>query len=211
MEHKKNNEAHQHKENEHKKEEEKKVEVKVEEKDKEKLEKELIEKENIIKELNDRYLRALAELDNYKKRAAKEKEEQIKYAIVETIGEILPVLDNLEKAIKASEGVNDVKSLKEGIELILKQFYGIFAKIGVKEVETKGIANPDFHHIIEKQVVNDKEEGEILEVYQKGFLFYDKLIRPALIKIAIKENQEKAVENNEKDDKENLGNNNDKK
>jgi molecular chaperone GrpE len=211
LEHKKNNEAHQHKENEHKKEEEKKVEVKVEEKDKEKLEKELIEKENIIKELNDRYLRALAELDNYKKRAAKEKEEQIKYAIVETIGEILPVLDNLEKAIKASEGVNDVKSLKEGIELILKQFYGIFAKIGVKEVETKGIANPDFHHIIEKQVVNDKEEGEILEVYQKGFLFYDKLIRPALIKIAIKENQEKAVENNEKDDKENLGNNNDKK
>lgn len=211
MEHKKNNEAHQHKENEHKKEEEKKVEVKVEEKDKEKLEKELIEKENIIKELNDRYLRALAELDNYKKRAAKEKEEQIKYAIVETIGEILPVLDNLEKAIKASEGVNDVKSLKEGIELILKQFYEIFAKIGVKEVETKGIANPDFHHIIEKQVVNDKEEGEILEVYQKGFLFYDKLIRPALIKIAIKENQKKAVENNEKDDKENLGNNNDKK
>jgi len=211
LEHKKNNEAHQHKENEHKKEEEKKEEVKVEEKDKEKLEKELIEKENIIKELNDRYLRALAELDNYKKRAAKEKEEQIKYAIVETIGEILPVLDNLEKAIKASEGVNDVKSLKEGIELILKQFYEIFAKIGVKEVETKGIANPDFHHIIEKQVVNDKEEGEILEVYQKGFLFYDKLIRPALIKIAIKENQEKAVENNEKDDKENLGNNNDKK
>jgi len=211
LEHKKNNEAHQHKENEHKKEEEKKVEVKVEEKDKEKLEKELIEKENIIKELNDRYLRALAELDNYKKRAAKEKEEQIKYAIVETIGEILPVLDNLEKAIKASEGVNDVKSLKEGIELILKQFYEIFAKIGVKEVETKGIANPDFHHIIEKQVVNDKEEGEILEVYQKGFLFYDKLIRPALIKIAIKENQKKAVENNEKDDKENLGNNNDKK
>lgn len=76
--------------------------------------------------------------------------------------------------------------------------------MGVKEVETKGIANPDFHHIIEKQIANDKEEGEILEVFQKGFLFYDKLIRPALVKVAVKENQEKSVESNEKIDKENL-------
>ncbi len=70
--------------------------------------------------------------------------------------------------------------------MILKQFIDILSKMDVKEVETKGKANVDFHHIIAKEIREDKEEGEILEVFQKGYMYQDKLIRPAVVKVAIK-------------------------
>lgn len=195
-------EVHNHKEKEsqpeHKKQEiqEEKEEQKLPKEQKVEQEQKEDEKEKIIKELTDKYLRALAELENFKKRVAKEKEEFIKFTRADTISEILPVLDNLERAADSIKKAKDVEAVKQGIDIILKQFVDCLLRMDVKEVETKGKVNVDFHHILAKEVREDKEEGEILEVFQKGYLYQDKLIRPALVKVAIKKSDSEPKSNN---------------
>ncbi|MCX7698210.1 MAG: nucleotide exchange factor GrpE, partial [Candidatus Goldbacteria bacterium] len=142
------------------------------------------EKDKIINEYTDKYLRALAELDNYRKRVAKEKQEFEKNTKCEAINIFLPILDNLERAMFAIDISKDIESLRKGIEMIIKQFNDILKDLGVKEIDTKGIFNPEFHHALHKEFVEGKSEGEILEVYQKGYIFEDKIIRPAIVKIA---------------------------
>lgn len=163
-----------------------KKEEKVEEKNKEekKLKDLITEKEDKIKELSDKYLRTLAELDNFRKRTIKEKKEFEKNLRNEVINIFLPVLDNLERAIFAIGATQDIESLKKGIEMIIKQFNDILKDLGVKEIETKGIYNPEIHHVLHKEYVEGKSEGEILEVYQKGYMLNDKIIRPAMVKVA---------------------------
>ncbi len=180
--HKEHKKHEEHKEHDHKEHSEqlKKNENKQQEVNKED------EKEKLINELTDKYLRALAELDNFKKRVAKEREDFMKFTRADVISEFLPVLDNLERAADSIKQAKDIETIKQGIEMILKQFTDNLVKMDVKEVETKGKANVDFHHIIAKEIREDKEEGEILEVFQKGYMYQDKLIRPAMVKVAIK-------------------------
>jgi len=153
-------------------------------KDEKRTESILIEKDKKINELTDKYLRALAELDNFRKRIAKEKQEFEKNAKNEAIYIFLPVLDNLERAISVSGNIQDIKTLIKGIEMIIKQFKDILKEIGVKEIETKGLFNPEYHHVLHKEHVEGKTDGEILEVYQKGYILGDKIIRPAMVKVA---------------------------
>jgi len=155
---------------------------------KEKTQEEIIkEKDEKIHEWHDKYLRALAELDNYRKRVQKDKEDFVKFTRGDMAGEILPVLDNLERAVSTAGTAKDVETFKKGIEIIIKQFNDTLTKIGVKEIDTKIKFNPEFHHVMFKEHRDDKEEGEILEVYQKGYLLEDKIIRPAMVKVAVKE------------------------
>ncbi len=145
----------------------------------------LREKDAKIAEMTDKYLRALAEFDNFRKRVGKDKEDFVKYTRGDTARVILPVLDNLDRAVHATTVTDNVEQLKKGIELVIKQFEEALKELGVKEVEAKGIFNPDFHQVMHKEM-SDRPEGEILEVYQKGYMVDDKVIRPAMVKVAYK-------------------------
>ena len=165
--------------------------------------KELEEKNKVIKELEDKYMRALAEMDNARKRAAKEKMDTLKYAKREAIDIFLPVLDNLDRAVHATSVTDNLDSMKKGIEMVIKQFEDILKETGAKEIETKGVFDPELHHVIGKEERGDKKEGEILEVYQKGYIIDGSIIRPARVKVAVEEKKEKEEKSKKekKDDK----------
>ena len=147
---------------------------------------ELLEKIGEFKEDSknnyDLYLRAQAEMENIKKRNKKEKEEWIKYSNETLIKDILPVMDNLEKAISHSNNENSLQTLREGVELTLKGFRDTLAKSGLEEVKAQGEPfDPCFHHAVSEQEDNKEKPGVILEELQKGYTFNQRLIRPAMV------------------------------
>jgi molecular chaperone GrpE len=144
----------------------------------------LREKDEKINELTDKYLRALAELDNFRKRMQKEKEDFVKYTRGEAVSLFLPVVDNFERAVASADKVKDFAQLKKGIEMVLKQFESALKEIGAKEIPTTGMFDPIYHHAMHKEHSEGKKDGEITEVYQKGYMLDDKIIRPAMVKIA---------------------------
>ncbi len=163
---------------------------KKEEHKKEKYEKKELTKEEQITELTDKYMRALAEVDNTRKRTIKEKEDYIKYAKREAVEIFLPVLDNLDRAVHATTVTDNIEGMKKGIEMVIKQFDDVLKDMGAKEIHTKGVFDPDVHHVIHKEHVDGKKEGEILEVYQKGYTIDGITIRPARVKVAVKDREE---------------------
>lgn len=145
------------------------------------LEAELAEAKAKFEEINDKYLRMLAEYDNFRKRSAKERESVYSDAYTDALSGILPVLDNLERA----EGCTDADGLSKGLELTLKSFKDTLERMGVKEIEALGktfdanLHNAVFH-------VDDESygEGEIVEVLMKGYTKGDKVIRYSMVKVA---------------------------
>ena len=130
----------------------------------------------------DQYLRAQAEIDNILKRNKREKEEWVKYSNETLIKEILPVVDNLEKAMSHSNDENSLHALREGVELILKGLKDTLAKSGLEEVKTKGEPfDPCFHHAVSEQYDENYENGVIIDVLQKGYTLNQRLIRPAMV------------------------------
>jgi len=153
----------------------------------EKMEKEdLIEKIKVLQgqaEKNyDLYLRAQAEMENIKKRNKKEKEDWIKYANETLISELLPVVDNLEKAISHSYNENVMDALREGVELTLKGMKETLAKSGLEDVKAKGEPfDPNFHEAVSQGEDDSLEPGIILHELQKGYTLNRRLIRPAMV------------------------------
>jgi molecular chaperone GrpE len=130
----------------------------------------------------DRFLRAQAECDNIIKRNKKEKEEWIKYSNETLIKEILPVIDNLEKALSHSKDENFIQALREGIELILKGLKDALARSGLEEVKAKGRHfDPNLHHAVSVKEDAKVEAGIILDELQKGYTLNQRLIRPAMV------------------------------
>ncbi|MBZ4644699.1 MAG: GrpE protein [Clostridia bacterium] len=129
--------------------------------------------------------RTMAEFDNYKKRTVKEKENIYSDAVGDTISQLLPVLDNLERAVNScKEGVDSAKLL-EGVEMVLKQFNDSLSKLGVEEIKAKGeIFNPELHNAV--MHIEDESVGEniIVEEFQKGYKIKDKVIRHSMVKVA---------------------------
>lgn len=134
-------------------------------------------------ELNDTYLRMLAEYDNYRKRTQKEKDSMFLDGIVKTVQTILPVIDNLERALDAK---TDDADFKNGVEMIKKQFITSLESLGVKEIECVGKTfNPNFHNAI--MHIDDEQYGEeeVVEVFQKGYMYKEEtVIRHAIVKVA---------------------------
>ncbi|MBC7765235.1 MAG: nucleotide exchange factor GrpE [Hyphomonadaceae bacterium] len=146
---------------------------------------ELAEKSAKLEETIDRLQRLAAEFDNYKKRTAKEKETLYHDGVGETVGQFLTVLDNLERAVSASEEAKEASTLLEGVQMVLKQFHEAFAKIGVQAIGTVGEKfDPNVHNAV--MHVEDESVGEsvILEEMQKGFQYKDKVIRYSMVKVA---------------------------
>ncbi len=134
-------------------------------------------------EINDKYLRLAAEFDNYRKRTLKEKMDLTKYASGDVLKDILPVVDNMERALKALETAKDMDAVKEGIVLIYNKFKEFLSQKGVKEIESMGLElNCDLHEAITKFAAPSEElKGKIIDVVEKGYYLNDKVIRFAKV------------------------------
>lgn len=131
----------------------------------------------------DRMLRMAAELENYKKRAEKEKAEQINYANEAFMKDLLAVLDNLERAIQhAKNDPTDKQALLNGVEMVLKECVNVMGKYGLKAVDTSGkMFDPQYHEAVTVEENDSVEENTILDELQKGYIFQDRLLRPAMV------------------------------
>ncbi len=147
------------------------------------LAKELEEAKEQLEVQKDKYLRLSAEFDNYRKRTMKEKAELVLNGAEKTIGSILPVLDDFERALQNMEKTADVNAVKEGVEIIYNKFMKVLKENGVKVIEAKGQPlNTDFHEAI--AVIPAPEEGQkgkILDCVQNGYTLNDKVIRHAKV------------------------------
>ena len=164
----------------------------------EKLSEQLQSKEMEYKELYDRFLRQMAELDNFKKRAAREKGEAIRYANEGLIRDLLPVLDNLERAVEHARGGNG-KPLLDGIEMVLKGFVDALNKYGVTQISAKGESfDPEKHEAIAQVESTGHEPNTVVDEFHKGYYLLDRLLRPALVSVAKpQETKEKKSETGE--------------
>lgn len=136
----------------------------------------------------DRLLRSSAELENYKKRAAREMSDFKKFANENLIKALLPVIDNLELAIQSSSQDGKVNSqVVEGVTLTLAELTRVLEGFGVKAVEAKGTPfDPNFHQAFLQEEANDLPENTVLKEFQKGYLLHDRLIRPAMVTVSKK-------------------------
>jgi len=153
------------------------------------LKEQVAEKEKLIEEQKNKYLRALADLDNYKKRANLEKDELIRYSNELLVKELLPAIDGFAKAIDFAKKTND-ENLIKGIALIKKQIEDAVSKFGVKEIEAVGKPyDPNLHEAILMKG-SEKAPGIILEEMQKGYTMHERLLRPSMV-IVSKSKEEK--------------------
>jgi len=160
-------------------------EKKEKEKEIEELKKVLEEKEKEAKEHYDRLLRVAADLDNYKKRAVKEKEEWTKFANEDLIKAILPFIDNLERAINHAEKVEDAGVLIEGVRLTIQQLLRALNKFGLSSFESLGKPfDPARHEAILVVATDQHEPSQVVEEFQKGYLLNDRLLRPATVSVS---------------------------
>lgn len=151
------------------------------------LESRLKEKEQEAKELYDRWLRLSAEVENYKKRMEKEKGELYKFANENIIKDLLPVLDNLERALEHGKESDNFKALLEGVELTHKALLTVLEKYGVSRVEALGEAfDPTSHEAVMVQEDAQRPEGEVIAQMQMGYRLHNRLIRPAMVVVSKK-------------------------
>lgn len=141
----------------------------------------------------DKYLRAVADLDNYKKRAVREKADIIKYGKEEVIRDILPFVDSLDRALDHADS-SDVQAFKEGIKLIQEQLLSCLKKHGVEKIESTGLDfDPNFHEAMMQVESDEYEENKVVNEVQKGYLLNGRLLRPSKVCICKKMNKDNDV------------------
>ena len=154
----------------------------------EKLRAELDKAKHEAHESKDRYLRLYAETENFKKRMSRDVIEQGKYANENLIKELIPVLDNLERAISHSEsapGGQGGEGLVEGVKMVAKQLYDVLAKFGVTQVESVGKPfDPNKQQAMMHVETAEHEPGTVVEEFQKGYFLNDRILRPAMVTVA---------------------------
>ena len=131
--------------------------------------------------LKERLLRLTAEYENYRKRTSKEKEGIYTDACTDVLKEMIPVLDNLERAIAVEGNVEDIK---KGIEMTIKGFKASFEKLGVEEIDATGEFDPNYHQAVMHGEDENLEPNSVAEVFQKGYKRGDKVIRYTVVKVA---------------------------
>ncbi|RJE89861.1 nucleotide exchange factor GrpE [Paenibacillus sp. 1011MAR3C5] len=136
-------------------------------------------------ESQQRYLRAQADFDNFRRRTMKEKEDLAQYASMKLIEQLLPVVDNFERAIAASSANNDYESLAKGVDMIFRQLSQTLDAEGLKPINAVGEPfNPEFHQAIMQVESDEYEEGIVVEEVQKGYMLKEKVLRPAMVKVS---------------------------
>ena len=145
------------------------------------LEAALEQKSGEIAELNDKYLRMAAEYDNFRKRSAKEKEGIYADAYADALSQILPIIDNLERAV----GITDADGVAKGLEMTLKGAADALTRLGVEAFGAEGdVFDPNMHSAMMMVDDENHQEGEIVTVFQKGYKKGDKIIRYAMVTVA---------------------------
>jgi len=133
----------------------------------------------------DLYLRERAELENFRKRTQRDKEEFRIFTRKELLLQMLPVLDNLERAVEHAVPNSDPQSLRQGVEMTVAQFRKVIEDFGARPMVTVGVAfDPNLHQAMAQQETDEQPPGTVVNEYQKGYLLNDRLLRPALVVVA---------------------------
>ncbi len=136
-------------------------------------------------QLNDKYLRLNAEYQNYRKRVEKEKSDIFKYGSEKLLVEMLPIMDNFERALSASEQENSESKVLDGIKMIKKTLDELFDRNGVKKIDAIGMPfDPIKHHAVMTVESEDHSSDHVIEVFQDGYALNDKVIRPSMVKVS---------------------------
>ena len=142
---------------------------------------ELTEEKNA---LQDRLLRIAAEFDNYRKRVDRDRRDQADAAVASAIEDLLPIVDNLERALEAPAG-EDADSYRQGVELIHRQMMDVLRRRGVTPIESVGTDfDPQVHQAVAHEASPVHREGEVMEEFRRGYKLGDRLLRPAMVKVA---------------------------
>ena len=147
------------------------------------MEEKLEEAQKQAKDNLDKYIRQLAEFENFRKRSNSEKTAMYSNGVRDTVEKLLPVIDNFERAVGAADDKED--PMYKGVEMILKQFMEILENLGVKEIPSKGEPfDPNVHSAVMHVDDESCDENIVVEVFQKGYTLGDKVIRPSMVKVA---------------------------
>ena len=147
------------------------------------MEEKLEEAQKQAKDILDKYIRQLAEFENFRKRSNSEKTAMYSNGVRDTVEKLLPVIDNFERAVEAADDKED--PMYKGVEMILKQFMEILENLGVKEIPSKGEPfDPNVHSAVMHIDDESCDENVVVEVFQKGYTLGDKVIRPSMVKVA---------------------------
>jgi molecular chaperone GrpE len=133
----------------------------------------------------DLLLRKAAEFDNYRKRTERERREQADRSVSDLLLELLPVLDDFERALNADVGRESVDAYRQGVELIHRQLLDLLKRRGVRPIDAVGTAfDPYLHQAVTTEVVEGGRDGEVLEEFRRGYMIGERLLRPAMVKVA---------------------------
>jgi len=172
----------EHREPEHEDQKKKKREEIVEE-----LHASLAEKEKQIEELKERMLYQQAEFENFKKLKAREKQDVLRFGNETLIKEMLPVIDNLERAIEHAGKTEEAKSITEGVALTLNGFLKVLEKFDVTRIEALGRTfDPNLHEAVYQEEKDGVEPGTVVGEFQKGYVMHGRLLRPSMVSVAKK-------------------------
>jgi len=139
--------------------------------------------ERELAELRERHLRLRADFENFRKRIEREREERARRALIEPIRELLPVVDNLDRAAEAEGGIDD---LRHGVAMIARQFAEVLRRFGVEEVPALGLPfDPQVHEAVAREESDEVEVPTVIGEMQKGFLLHDRLLRPSMVRVAV--------------------------
>ena len=159
----------------------------------EQLQRALAEKTEKTKELNDKYLRLAAEFDNYKRLAQRDQRDLIRFGNEQLLKELLPVVDNLERAIEASRNGGSSDILIQGVDLTLKQLTGALTRFHVIPVETVGQPfDPATHQAVASVVSQEVPEKHVVDEFQRGYLLHDRILRAATVSVSTGQAQDSA-------------------
>ena len=135
-------------------------------------------------DLQDRLLRARAEFDNARRRGERERSEYLQFAAMDSVKDVLPVLDDFERALKVETADRDYA---KGVELIYQRLFETLKKMGLEPIETAGQAfDPNLHQAVERVETDEAEDHTVVGEFQRGYNFKGKLLRPAMVRVAVK-------------------------
>lgn len=135
------------------------------------------------KDLKDRYLRTLADFENFRKRSEREKSDYFKYALSGLLRELLPVLDNFDRALEHAEEGDD---FHKGVLLIYKQLFGVLQKSGLRPIDESRVPfDPRYHEAVVREEDPSVPSHTVVAVLQKGYFLHDRVLRPAMVKVAV--------------------------
>ncbi|MDD4171777.1 MAG: nucleotide exchange factor GrpE [Syntrophomonas sp.] len=151
----------------------------------EKLTEELLKQQEETQKNYDNYLRALAEVENIRKRSARDREEYLKFANMALVKKLLPIIDDLQRAIEMARTARDVEAMNKGIEIIVTSLKELLKGEGVEAIESIGkVFDPQFHEALTVESRDEHPENTIIEEFQTGYVMHDRVIRPSLVKVS---------------------------